>query len=76
MFIYFREQPQPQPQSLADMSPKKSRLPRVLTAIGAQGIFLCPFLTTVEIVGPTAIVPYIPWRIEYKTLAGSIYNFH
>jgi len=45
---------------------------RVLTAIGAQGIFLCPFLTTVEIVGPTAIVPYIPWRIEYKTLAGSM----
>ena len=45
---------------------------RVLTAAGVQGLFLIPFLMTVEMVGTTGLVPYIPWRIEYKTLAGSL----
>jgi len=43
---------------------------RFFTAIGAQGIFLSPFALTVEVVGANPVLPFLPWPVQYKTLAG------
>jgi len=43
---------------------------RFFTAIGAQGIFLSPFSLTVEIIGANPTLPFLPWPVQYKTLAG------
>jgi len=45
---------------------------RIITAIGAQGIFLAPFAMTVEIVGGQKTVGFIPWPVKYKTVVGTM----
>merc|ERR1711892_909646 len=44
-------------------------LSRVLTAIGAQGLFLSTFSLTLEVLGSRETVPFLPW-VTYQTFFG------
>ena len=43
---------------------------RVITAIGAEGVFLVPFTLSMEIVGGRETVGILPW-VTFKTLLGN-----
>ncbi len=43
---------------------------RVITAIGAEGVFLVPFTLSMEIVGGKQTMGLLPW-VTFKTLLGT-----
>jgi len=44
---------------------------RIITALGEKGLSMIAFTLTLEIIG-TRTVSFIPWPIQYKTIAGTM----